>query len=106
MMSTLATTPVKTSPPSGPVHGSVADLAKLTIDIQSACNLGGLSRGLVELIDQLRPLIGDQPIERNPLVQLWVRKLTQLCYMDTLEDGMFAKYSEAYQACRKLAGLS
>lgn len=85
---------------------TMQQLAQEAIDIQDACNAGGLvhgwSRSMSDLQDHLRNGAGTRDVNEHPITKLWASKLHDLARMG-LSD--MDEYSAAYEQCKKLAQM-
>lgn len=82
---------------------TMAELAQEAIEIQDACNLGGLvhgwSRSMSDLQDHLRQE-GTRSVNEHPISKLWASKIHDLARMGLSDYDAFSK---AYDECKKLA---
>jgi hypothetical protein len=83
-------------------------LAQDAINVQDTCNMSGVVRGFNEALTQLREILqndkqfGSDVIAKHPITRMWASKIHDLAGMG-LSD--MDRYSEAYAACRKIAGI-
>lgn len=90
---------------------TVKELAKEALDIQDGCNPLGLSKGYARALQDLRYALTAEGLESgtdvmryHPINRLWLDKLCDLArYQRSGTD--FSEFSEAYDGCRRLAGL-
>jgi len=81
----------------------MADLARLALEVQDACNLSGVVRSWSSEIVELRRLLpnaGTDDINQHPVNRLWASKAHDLCRMGLSDCD---RYAEAYWWCRHVA---
>jgi hypothetical protein len=78
------------------------ECCKQAIEVQNACNIGGVSRDYHKLIISIRKIYGwNYKLIDNPAVILWHDKLEDLLGI-SLMDRNSEKYGEAYSECRRI----
>mgnify|MGYP001587224354 CR=1 FL=1 len=73
-----------------------ADCCRDALLAQSACNLNGLARSLVEMLDCLNRVLGWGSSAQHPAVQLM---LHQMAYLSHGREPFDWDYSAAYKHC-------
>jgi hypothetical protein len=79
------------------------ELAQEAINIQNACNLGGLVHSWSRSMGDLQRLLREQgtcAVNEHPISKLWASKIHELTEMGMSDYGAFSK---AYAECKKLA---
>lgn len=85
---------------------TMQELAKEAIEIQDACNLGGLVHGWSRSMSDLQDLLrgqGTRNVNEHPISKLWASKIHDLARMGMSDYDAFSK---AYDECKKLAEQS
>lgn len=89
---------------------TLQELAKEAIEVQDACNIGGVSRRFAQVVQEVRqcysgPAGGASTGQMNqhPIIQLWASKIHSLVGMGFSE---IEEFSKAYDACRQMAGMN
>ena len=86
---------------------TLQELAKEAIEVQDACNIGGVSRRFAQVVQEVRVAdhsgSGTDFWNRHPIIQLWASKIHSLAGMGFSE---IEEFSKAYDACLELAGIS
>ena len=79
---------------------TIAQLAKEACEVQDACNLRAVARGLVRATDDLDALgIAGDALRAHPVTRAWVDKLASLAGV----QGINAEAMHAHGECSKLA---
>lgn len=78
---------------------TIKQLAQLAIDVQDACNAGGVAGSLSRDVMPALSDLGTDARNTHPIVRLFVLKL---CHLSGLEQD-FDGFSAAYKACLALA---
>lgn len=74
--------------------------AKDAILVQDACNLSGVARSFVEVIDTVKNLgLRGEEVNLHPIVVMFANKIADM----TGNGGSFDAFSKAYAACKELA---
>jgi hypothetical protein len=82
---------------------TIAELAKEACEVQDACNLRAVARGLVRATDDLDALgIAGDALREHPVTRAWVDKLASLASVQGSYGEANASY--AHRDCEKLAG--
>jgi hypothetical protein len=84
---------------------TLAQLANEALEVQNACNLSGVAHSFSGVLRQLRVLMpdaGTAEINQHCITKMWVSKLHDLARMGLSDPDAFR---EAYNECRKMAGL-
>lgn len=78
---------------------TLAQLSQEALDIQNACNMGGLSNGFARAVEDLSPHCPEGTSQRNrhPVTSLWIAKLADLAGID------YTYPRDADAQCRKWA---
>jgi hypothetical protein len=80
---------------------SLKQLANDAIEVQDACNINAVARGMIRAMDDLRELhkgqmFGSYELNAHPVTRLWAHKLADLSNM---ADTGSELYGHAYMAC-------
>ena len=80
---------------------SLKQLAKEAIEVQDACNINAVARGMTRAMDDLRELhkgqsFGSDELRQHPVTRLWAHKLADLANMADFGSDL---YGHAYMAC-------
>ena len=83
---------------------TIAQLAKEACEVQDACNLRAVARGLVRATDDLdaHGIAGDA-LREHPVTRAWVDKLASLVAVQGFVGQGPENATEAHTACTKLA---
>lgn len=82
-------------------YKTLADVYRDAVQVQDACNIGGVTRSLVEVIDFLWTLpdcSGTTWVARHPAVQLFVDKIADLS--GVRPGGQTDSFSAAYNTAK------
>ena len=85
---------------------TLQELAKEAIEVQDACNIGGVSQRFAKVVQEVRQhytVMNTGSWNQHPIIQLWASKIHSLAGMGFSE---IEEFSKAYDACLELAGIS
>lgn len=79
-------------------------MAQSALDVQTACNLSGVTRELARITECMRQVHGfDTPTcNRHPVCRLFAE---QICHLTGAGMGDTDSYHVAYEACTELAKI-
>ena len=81
---------------------TIAELAREACAVQDACNISGVARGFVRVLDELRAhpdCTGNDWLHAHPVTRAWADKLASLAGVQVSSVAM-----NAHGHCAKLAG--
>lgn len=75
------------------------------LDVQDACNIGGVSNSFHIVLISLREKYGwEYPLGQHPAVVLFHDKLEDMLRLDYEQRASFESFSKAYDECERIVG--
>jgi hypothetical protein len=81
---------------------TIREAAQMALDVQTACNLSGVVRSFVRVIDAIRnhPNVGTVSVNTHAICQLFASKIEDLTQVNY---GLAGNLSAAYATCTRIA---